>query len=34
VPQEIAQRILRDHFRGGDDGLVLAGRYLGPSHEF
>ncbi len=33
APAQIAQRLLEDHFKGTDDGLVLVARYLGPSHE-
>jgi serine phosphatase RsbU (regulator of sigma subunit) len=32
-PKQIAQRILGQHFKGGDDALVLVVRYLGPRHE-
>jgi serine phosphatase RsbU (regulator of sigma subunit) len=32
-PKRITQRILTEHFKGTDDALVLAVRYLGPTHE-
>jgi serine/threonine protein phosphatase PrpC len=32
-PQQIADRILTDHFKGTDDALVLVVRYLGYRHE-
>lgn len=32
-PSDIVQRALTQDFRGTDDGLVLAARYLGTSHE-
>lgn len=31
-PQQIADRILRQHYRGIDDALVLVVRYVGPQH--
>jgi hypothetical protein len=33
APQQLAARILHRHFKGTDDGLVLAARYLGAPHE-
>jgi hypothetical protein len=32
-PQQIADQILNQHFKGSDDALVLAARYLGTPHE-
>lgn len=32
-PSDIVQRALAQDFKGTDDGLVLAARYLGTSHE-
>jgi negative regulator of sigma-B (phosphoserine phosphatase) len=32
-PKQIADRIMARHFKGIDDALVLAVRYLGPRHE-
>jgi negative regulator of sigma-B (phosphoserine phosphatase) len=31
--QQIADQILREHFKGNDDALVLVVRYLGARHE-
>ena len=33
APGRIADRILRRHFKGTDDALVLVARYLGSRHE-
>ena len=33
TPQQIADRIMSRHFKGTDDALVLAARFLGPGHE-
>jgi len=32
-PQQLADGILEDHFKGHDDALVLVVRYLGTQHE-
>jgi negative regulator of sigma-B (phosphoserine phosphatase) len=32
-PQQMADRILSEHFKGNDDALVLVARYLGKQHE-
>jgi len=32
APQELADHILRRHFKGTDDALVLVARYLGHAH--
>lgn len=32
-PQQIAEHILKQHFKGTDDGLVLTARYMGIPHE-
>ena len=33
APRQVAARILSQHFKGTDDGLVLVARYLGRPHE-
>jgi serine phosphatase RsbU (regulator of sigma subunit) len=33
TPRQIAEGILRRHFKGTDDALVLVARYLGSRHE-
>jgi negative regulator of sigma-B (phosphoserine phosphatase) len=33
APEQIASDVLRQHFKGTDDALVLVARYLGMSHE-
>jgi hypothetical protein len=33
TPQGLADDILARCYKGGDDALVLAVRYLGPGHE-
>jgi len=32
-PQQIADQIMEQHFKGTDDALVLVARYLGTGHE-
>jgi hypothetical protein len=32
-PQQIADRILKRHFKGTDDALVLVARYVGRGRE-
>lgn len=32
-PQQIADQILNQHFKGSDDALVLVARYVGAPHE-
>ena len=32
-PQQIADRIMSQHFKGNDDALVLVARFLGTRHE-
>jgi len=33
TPQQIADRVMGQHFKGNDDALVLVVRFLGTSHE-